>query len=500
LAKATAVRPTALPKRELLNFMIKNYSPRQEAIKTHADQYAREFSRWLPKKRYFQEEDIRYLKFLIPPHLKVLDLGCGLGDKLAALNPAIGIGVDFSPTIIEVAKKRHADPNLTFTVGNVEDEDFLQTLEGPFDIILLSDTIGALEDCQQTLSLLKQLSHSETRVIISYYSQFWDPIIKAAELFGVKMPQPHHNYLATIDIFHLLKLAGFKPIKREWRQLVPQFLYGIGHFINRFIATLPGIRLLCLRNYIIARIDEASSQLTPSVSVIIPCRNEKGNIEAAVQRLPRFCDDLEIIFVEGNSQDETLAEIHRVIAAYPQYNIRVFNQTGKGKGDAVRLGFQQATKDILMILDGDLTAPPEDMPKFYQALIQNQGEFINGTRLIYPMENQAMQFLNFLANKGFSWIFTYLLNQRFTDTLCGTKVLYKKHYERIANNRDYFGDFDPFGDFDLIFGAAKLNLDMIEIPVRYKARTYGTTQISRFQHGWLLLKMVIFAYRKLKAF
>jgi ubiquinone/menaquinone biosynthesis C-methylase UbiE len=476
------------------------HSRRKQAIKNISDRVVSEYDHWLPKKHYFQQEDLRYLQFLIPKGLKILDLGCGLGDKLAALKPSVGVGVDFSSLAIDKAKATY--PHLSFIQSDIEDPMLFPSLEGPFDIILISDTIGFLEDCQETLSQLQTLCTNDTRLVISYYSRLWDPIIKLAELSGQKIPQPENNYLSTTDISNLLRLSGFRAVKREWRQLLPKYWAGMGPFINRYIATLPGIRRLCLRNYIVARMDHSNNALTktaPSTSVIITCRNEKGNVEEAIKRLPQFCEDLEIIFVEGHSKDGTLEEIHRVKEAYPQLNIHVLVQEGCGKGDAVRKGFQHASKDILMILDGDLTTPPEDMPKFYSTLARGQGEFINGTRLIYPMENQAMQFLNHIANTVFSWIFTYLLNQRFTDTLCGTKVLYKKHYENIAKNRDYFGDFDPFGDFDLIFGACKLNLEVIEVPVRYRARTYGSTQISRFQHGWLLLKMVVFAYRKLKA-
>jgi glycosyltransferase involved in cell wall biosynthesis len=235
-----------------------------------------------------------------------------------------------------------------------------------------------------------------------------------------------------------------------------------------------------------------------SATVVVPCRNEEGNIEAAVQRIPRFCEDLEIVFVEGNSQDNTLAEIERVIRGYPSLDIKLLVQEGVGKGDAVRKGFAHARGDILMILDADLTMPPEELPKFYEAIASGKGEFINGSRLVYPMEGQAMKFLNFWANRVFALLFTWLLNQRYTDTLCGTKVLKKSFYRKIEANRAYFGEFDPFGDFDLIFGAAKLNLKTVEIPIRYADREYGETQISRFRHGWLLVKMVIFAFRKLK--
>jgi len=221
-------------------------------------------------------------------------------------------------------------------------------------------------------------------------------------------------------------------------------------------------------------------------------------MENAIKRTPQFGSHQEFIFIEGHSSDGTYDEMLRVQQAYSDVDIKVMKQTGKGKGNAVREAFDKATCDILMILDADLTTPPEDMPKFYEALRHNKGEFINGCRLVYPMEKEAMRFLNLLGNKFFGWFFSYLLGQRLKDTLCGTKVLFRNDYEKIIANRHYFGDFDPFGDFDLLFGAAKLNLKITEVIVRYRDREYGSTQISRFSHGWLLIKMSLFAARKIK--
>ena len=305
------------------------------------------------------------------------------------------------------------------------------------------------------------------------------------------------SWLSTDDTINFLNLADFELVKREWKQLIPRSMFGIGSFVNNFIGSLPVIRRLALRSYVVARPMKSIEIKSLSTTVLIPCRNEKGNIENAIKRLPQFCNDLEVIYVEGNSQDGTLDEIYRVMDKYPEKDIKVFVQDGKGKGDAVRKGFDNARGDILMILDADLTVPPEDLPKFYKAIVSGKGEYINGTRLVYPMDDEAMRFLNFWANRTFSVLFTWLLNQRLTDTLCGTKVLTKKNYERIVANRSYFGEFDPFGDFDLIFGASKLNLKMTEIPIRYAERKYGETQISRFRHGVLLLKMVLSAFKKL---
>jgi SAM-dependent methyltransferase len=469
---------------------------RKEKIKQQADKLAVNRDNWIKKNNYFYNDDHSYMQFLVGKGKRVLELGCGTGRLLGALSPSQGVGVDISANMIHVAQENYE--NFEFIQGDLEDVRFISSLQGPFDFIILSGTIGYLDDCEEAFIGLHSLCTPDTRLIISYYSWWWRPILALGEKIGLKMPSVEMNWLSTEDTMGFLQLADFEPVKREWRQLVPRSLFGLGPFMNRFIGTLPLIRRLSLKNYIVARPVRKVSLNMLSTTVLIPCRNEKGNIENAVKRLPNFCDDIEILYVEGNSQDGTLDEIHRVIKAYPDKDIKVLVQDGKGKGDAVRKGFSHARGDILMILDADLTVPPEDLPKFYKAITSGKGEYINGTRLVYPMDDQAMRFLNFLANRTFSVLFTWLLNQRLTDTLCGTKVLTKKNYEKIVENRSYFGEFDPFGDFDLIFGATKLNLKIVEVPIRYAAREYGETQISRFRHGWLLLKMVIFAYKKLK--
>lgn len=475
-------------------------SARKQAILAGAEKVVPERARWIARNRFYYDDHYRFMRFLVPPGARVLELGCGIGDLLAELSPKQAVGVDLSPHMVEAAQARN--PNYTFVVGDVEDPALLESLDGPFDVIILSDTIGFLEDIETTLAALHVLCTPDTRVIVSYYARLWQPILRTAEALGGKQRQAPLNWLSTHDMASLLSLADFQVIKREWRQLMPKHLLGLGTLINRTLGTLPVIRRLSLRNYLVARPLRriTSPKDAPSATVLIPCRNERGNIEPAIKRMPRFAPDQEILFVEGNSQDGTYEEIERVIKAYPDWKIRALKQDGRGKGDAVRKGFANADGDVLMILDADLTVEPETLPKFYDALASGKGEFINGTRLVYPMERHAMRALNFLANRGFSLLFSWLLNQRISDTLCGTKVLRKKHYEKIADNRGYFGEFDPFGDFDLIFGAIKLNLKLIEIPIRYQARHYGETQISRFADGWLLVRMVTFAWRKLKSF
>jgi ubiquinone/menaquinone biosynthesis C-methylase UbiE len=446
----------------------------------------------------YREGDLKFMRFLIPPGKRVLELGCGGGDLLAALEPSYGVGVDFVAKTIARAKEQH--PGLTFVLGDAEDPATLGSIEGPFDYIVIADTIGLFEDIDGTLRRVHHLCAPSTRIVISYYSHLWEPILKAAEFIGVRSPQPVVNFIATVDFLNLMDLADFEVISQEQRQLIPFRWFGLGTFVNRYIAPLPGVRRLCLRTYLVGRPVRQFPDRQFSASILVPCRNERGNIENAIVRMPRFGSSQEILFVEGNSSDGTFEECERVRDAYrDSWNIKVLKQDGKGKGDAVRKGFAAATGDVLMILDADLTMPPEALPKYHAVIESGKAEFVNGTRLIYPMENEAMRPLNLIANRFFAYLFSYLVNTRLTDTLCGTKVLLRKDYEVLARERGYFGNFDPFGDFDLIFGAAKQNLKIIETPIHYKARTFGETQISRFRDGWLLLKMVWFAYRKLKA-
>jgi SAM-dependent methyltransferase len=472
-------------------------SPRKQRLREISDRWAPERDAFIAKNRAFHADDRRYLAFLIPPGLRVLEIGCGTGGLLAALQPAKGVGIDISAPMIERARLAH--PELEFVVGDIEDPATVARLAGPFDAIVIADAIGMLDDCQAMFEGLKGLCRPDTRLVVAYHNYLWEPVLRLAERLKLRMPEPLTNWLRPADIANLVELADFEPVRSEWRQLIPKRLFGIGTLINRFVATLPLIRKLCLRHYLVARPRPKGEREALSASVVVPCRNERGNIAAIVARMPRFCDELEIVFVEGGSSDGTWDEIVRVKAANPGMDIKLFKQDGKGKGDAMRKGFANARGDVLMILDADMTVAPEELPKFYQPLATGRGEFINGTRLVYPLERDSMRLLNRLANHTFSMLFTWLLNQRFTDTLCGTKALRRQHYERIARGRSYFGDFDPFGDFDLIFGATKLSLKVVEVPIRYAARTYGETNIARFRHGWLLLRMVGFAFWKLKA-
>jgi ubiquinone/menaquinone biosynthesis C-methylase UbiE len=467
---------------------------RKEEIKKRFDALADKRQYWQERNRYYYDDQLRYYRFLVPEGLSILELGCGTGHLLASLRPKRGVGIDFSSEMLRIAKKRY--PELEFRLADMEQ---IEPWGETFDVLIMADIVGHLMDIEATFRGLHTFCRPSSRVIVSYYNFLWEPILKIGEALGLKMPQQYQNWLSSEDICNLLSLAQFQVVKSECRLLVPKRIPWFSDFVNRYLASLPGLRKLCLCRYIVARPVYQKEKRDLSTTIVIPCRNEKGNIRPAVERIPAFGKHQEIIFVDGHSTDGTGEEVEGVIKEHPHKDIKFMVQDGEGKGDAVRKGFDSAKGDILMILDADLSVRPEDLPKFYQALEENHGEFINGCRLIYPMEKQAMRFLNFLGNKFFSIMFTWILNQRFKDTLCGTKALFREDYEKIQANRSYFGDFDPFGDFDLIFGAVKQNLKVVEVPIRYRERMYGSTNISRFRHGWLLLKMTMFAYRKIKA-
>ncbi len=440
----------------------------------------------------------RVYRFLVPPGARVLEIGCGAGDLLAALAPAAGVGVDLSPEMVRLAAERH--PGLRFLQADAHELPDLKGLaEGePFDVVILSDLINDAWDVQRLLARLAPLTHRRTRVILNFYSRLWELPLAVGARLGLARPVLFQNWLTVADVKNLLRLAGFQPI-RNWQEvLLPLPIPLLAPIANRFLARLWPFRHLCLSNFLVARPAPRPLPEEPVVTVVVPARNEEGNIANILARTPEMGAGTELLFVEGHSKDGTWAAIQREIAAHPERRARAFQQTGKGKGDAVRLGFAEASGDVLMILDADLTVPPEDLPRFYEVLRSGRGEFVNGVRLVYPMEKEAMRFANLLGNKFFSLAFSWLLGQPIKDTLCGTKVLRRPDYETLAANRAYFGDFDPFGDFDLLFGAARMSLEIVEVPVRYRERTYGETNIQRWSHGWLLLKMCAFAAGRIK--
>jgi SAM-dependent methyltransferase len=476
------------------------------ALRTFAESHHARLQRSRSRNRYFHRYLTKIIKHHVLPGSRVLDVGCATGDMLAALDcSSDSVGIDINPAAIAEARASHPQ----FTFHELAAEDVARLADTPqgragFDVIILSGVMHQLYDLHTALEALRSVCHDRTRILITTFSRLWHPVIRASEVARWKARVPDESWLPPYEVAGLLRQCDFDIISQKPSILLPLPIPLVSNLVNRWLAPLPGFRAFDLCTLTVARMLPRTNRLDlpERVSVIIPARNEAGNIKPLLDRLPPLGKQTEVIFVEGNSTDDTWPTIQKVVADYQAsggpFLVSCCKQTGKGKGDAVRLGFSKATGDILMILDADISVPPEELPRFVHLLARHQCEFANGSRLVYPMEKQAMQFLNMIANKLFGWMFTFLLNQRLRDTLCGTKVLRREDYEKIAANRAYFGDFDPFGDFDLLFGAARLNLKITDVPVHYKQRVYGSTNISRFRHGLLLLRMCAFAARKIK--
>lgn len=456
---------------------------------------ARKRNTWRKKNWYYHSQITHLFRQMVSNRCSVAEAGCSTGELLADLNCPESTGLDFSGTAIEIARVNH--PHLRFLKKDLEDLDFSQT----FDYVICTDTIGSFADVWRALLNMRKLCHTGSRLIITHYNYLWEPLLRLAEMLGLKAKQPLQHWLTLNDIRNLMCLSGLKVIKTGYCILMPVYVPVISYLLNKFLARLPIFRKLCLVQYLVAKPEPGTREYEDkSVSVIVPTLNEAGNIHPLVERLPGMGTATEVIFVDGGSTDGTLEKIREAISRpRPGFAFKLVNQGGRfGKADAMRKGFDAASGEFFIILDSDLSVAPEDLPKFYLALVEGRGEFINGSRLNYPMETQAMRYLNNIANHLFSLAFSWLLERPIRDTLCGTKALSASNYGRIKSQRSYFGDFDPFGDFDLLFGAARLSLDIVEMPVYYRSRIYGSTKISRVSHGWLLLKMCFIALRKLK--
>jgi SAM-dependent methyltransferase len=376
---------------------------------THWDHVARKRDGWHGWGKLYHRRVEEIYRFLISPGWRVLEIGCGMGDLLASLQLVRGVGVDFSPEMIQRARMRHA--GFEFIEADAHD---LSALSGPFDAIILSDLVNDLWDVQGVFEQIRSLCDEHTRLVLNFYNGLWQFPLTAAQSLNLAVPMLDQNWLTREDVSNMLGLAGFDVIRQSQEILWP---FRLGGLANKLLVRLWPFRDFALSNFVIAKPRPKRGNEEPSVSIIIPARNESGNVKSIFERTPKMGRKTELIFVEGHSRDDTYDVIEKEIAAHSSTSSLLLRQTGIGKADAVRLGFAKATGDILMILDADLTVPPEDLPRFYKALRSGRGEFINGVRLVYPMEKEAMRGLNFIGNKFFSIAFSWLLGQHIKDTL-----------------------------------------------------------------------------------
>jgi SAM-dependent methyltransferase len=466
---------------------------RRDAVRDHQKQFAERRQRWIRNNKYFYRSVERLFRFIVEPGRRVLNVRCQTGFFLNAVDPVRGVGVELSREMTEIARQRH--PQFEFVTADPEE----LSVDDIFDYIIFCD-INDTVDLVAALRRLTNLCQSHTRLILYSYNHLWQPVNKIAEALRIKMPLPEQNWLSETDLKGLLGIADFEWLRTYRVVLFPKWIPLISEFINRLIARLPIINRLCMINVLVARPRlKAYDPQTVSVSVIIPCKNEKGNIEAAVRRIPEMGKHTEIIFCDDNSNDGTSDEVRRIQRKYPGKDIKLVAGPGICKAQNVWTGFNAASGDVLMILDADLAVMPEELPYFFSAIVDRKGEFINGSRMVYPMQKMAMKFANMVGNKLFGLLFSSLLNQPIKDTLCGTKVLWRSDWQRIRSILGSWGVVDRWGDYELLFAATKLHLKIVDLPVHYQERVYGASKMVRvFRNGLTMLRMCVAAFLKLK--
>ncbi len=453
---------------------------------------------WNRRYRYYREKITQLVRHFVRPGSRVLDVGCGIGDLLAALEPSEAVGIDCSLEMIKVARDRHA--GITFITGFAEHLDDSTIPTGPYDYITLINTIGEMADIGTALRRLHRFCSAETRIIIVQYNYLWEPLHRLAATLRLKPNNPVPNWLAPKDLAGLLHLSGYEVVRQGHTLPLPARAPGLNWLGNSVLGRLWGLRWLGSLAYVVARpVVPIESPQRYSCSVVVPCKNEEDNIDNLADRIPEMGAGTEIIFVDDKSTDRTAECVRAAVQRRPDRNIRLVEGPGQGKGAACRAGFAVAAGDVFMILDADITVMPEELPTFFNAITSGRGEFINGSRMVYPLEGQAMRPLNILGNKLFAGLFTLLLEQRIRDTLCGTKVIWKRDYAKILRAREYFGSCDVWGDYDWIFGAARNNLKIVELPVHYRERAAGESKMTRrLRNAWVMLKMCGIALRKLR--
>jgi SAM-dependent methyltransferase len=464
----------------------------REARREHQDTVAAERPRWIRSNWYFYDCMKKALQFIVEPHKRVLEVRCQTGDFLAALIPEVAVGVEISAAMVQLAKAEH--PDLHFVQGDPETLDLGET----FDYILFNHIFDTA-DILAALERIRAHCTENTAVVIINYNQLWQPILSLASKLGLRAKFVEPNWISENDVRNFLKLAGFRPVRKHRLLLFPKWIPGLSTVLNDFFARLPALRRLCMMQIMVARpIARPKRHEEVTVSVVVPCRNERGNIEPAVERIPAMGRATEIIFCDDKSTDGTSEEVLRMQALHRDKEIRLVDGPGIGKAENVWTGFRAARGDILMILDADLTVMPEELPMFMQALITSRGDFVNGSRLVYPMRNQAMKFANLVGNKFFGMVFSFLLDQRIKDTLCGTKVFWRRDWLRMEPNLGSWGIQDLWGDYELLFGASKLQLEIVEVPVHYQERVHGVTKMTRvLSNGWRMLRICWHAWHRL---
>ena len=474
-----------------------------EKVRQYYDSNAENYSSLIERHSYCYDRIKAVLRHLMPEPGRTLEIGCGLGQNLAALLPTEGVGIDLSPKMIEAARRRYPKSKYGHLDFRCMEASDCEQLDGTFDTILLANSITELPDVAQFLSAVRKLCTPNTRLVHITFNYRWEPILRLGGAINICQKHPSQNWLSRNDFESFAKLQDYRLIKEGFDGMLPvgdhPVLRDMADGFNSVASVVPWVREFAMLHYGIYRPLLQERQGTdPSVSVVVPCKDEQGNIASLFKRIPEMGAGTEIIFVDDRSTDSTAALIREHIENNPQRNVKFVSGPGQGKGAACRAGFAHATGDILMILDADMTTMPEALPEFFEAIRTDKGEFINGSRLVYPIEENAIKPLNIIGNKGFALLFSYLLSQKVKDTLCGTKAIWRRDYEKILESRYHFGETDVRGDYDWIFGANRHNLEITELPVHYVERKADATKMNkRMRNRTIMLRMCWRAFNRM---
>jgi len=458
----------------------------KSVIIEHFNRLAAEYDVWLRRNEFYHRCVQSLYKSVIPAGSSVLEVGCASGELLQSVKPSCGVGIDISENMVSLARQKY--PDLTFISADI---DTLPPgeLNMKFDRIILSNLVDYLSDIVGTLARVKEFINDYGLIILTTENPLWQPLMKLGSKLKLRMPDCPRNYVMLRDLKNIAELADFEVIKMGFEFLVPLRIPFLSSAINSIVAEIPFLRKMCLLQYIVMRHRKRRQPL--SCSVIIPCHNEADNIAECIQSVPPMGTFTEIIVVDDGSTDDTKLKVEAIMKNDGRVRL-ISHEQRRGKGYAVRSGGEAAQADVIMILDADMSVPPEELPRFFEPIQAGRADFVNGTRMIYPMKGQAMRTLNYLGNKFFSLILSWLMEQHISDTLCGTKACLKKDYLKIRMGRC------AWGDFDLLFGIARLRKKIVEMPVHYQERVAGKSKMRVLKHGLLLMRMCFVGLYELK--
>jgi SAM-dependent methyltransferase len=446
-----------------------------ERIAAHFGGLASSYRQLKHRNRYYNQFLIRWCRSFIAPGQRILDVGCGRGDVLAELKPAGGVGIDLSQAMVEAAAAEF--PNLSFRHAAVEDFDG----EAGFDAALLINTAEYTFDMGAVIARCHRALRDNGKLLLTTANPLWSPVFHFASRLGLRIPECERLFVTNEDLVNLLRLHGFDVVYKRMSLLVPKYIPFLSDFLNNTWSRIPILRLLSSTQFIVARKVPAARR-EYSVSIVVPCYNERGNIERCIREVRKIGSRTELLFVDDGSKDGTAEAVDP--ALNPDIDVRVIRYTpNRGKGHAVTMGFNAASGDIVMILDADLTTMPEELAPVYEAFAAGHAEFVNGTRFIYPMEGRAMKWANYVGNKMFNILVSLVMECRVSDTLCGTKAMFRRNYISMEMGRD------PWGDYDFLFGAAQQRLLIRELPVHYRERLAGFSKMNSMKHTVNLLRM-----------